>query len=219
MWQPVVMIRDRAETEADFGTFPPQGSLCLSGVSNWLPKRRGPVGSLGDECLAPVLLLRILILRRFDTTTSATDIIGLKHTCSISHIEACVKRDAVQKNLHHPWTGRSGASSPGCGCWSLPEDWCSFQTGRSWRRPEEEGYKQPKTRWGKWTHFDDFPEVTLDFLYLAMRPVCLWSQLPSAGAGEGLSPPVSPRSSLSSLWLRSDEKLKLDGVARCSVLL
>lgn len=80
-WRPVVIIRDRAEIDADLGTFPPQESLCLSGVSNWLPKRRGPVGSLGDECLAPVLLLRILILRRFDTTTSAADIIRLKHTC------------------------------------------------------------------------------------------------------------------------------------------
>lgn len=70
------MMRDRAETEADFGTFPPQGSLCLSGVSSWLPKRRGQAGSLGDECLAPVLLLRILILRRFDTTTSAAGNIG-----------------------------------------------------------------------------------------------------------------------------------------------
>lgn len=68
------MMRDRDEIDADLGTFPPQGSLCLSGVSNWLPKRRGPVGSFGDECLAPVLLLRILILRRFDTTTSAADI-------------------------------------------------------------------------------------------------------------------------------------------------
>lgn len=70
---PAVMMRDRAETDADLGTFPPQGSLCLSGVSSWLPKRRGPAGSLGDECLAPVLLLRIRILRRFDTTTSAAD--------------------------------------------------------------------------------------------------------------------------------------------------
>lgn len=90
-----MMIRDRAETDADLGTFPPQGSLCLSGVSNWLPKRRGPVGSLGDECLAPVLLLRILILRRFDTTTSATDIIRLKHTCIINHTEIYVKQDSV----------------------------------------------------------------------------------------------------------------------------
>lgn len=74
------MMRDRAETDADLGTFPPQGSLCLSGVSNWLPKRRGPVGSLGDECLAPVLLLRILILRRFDTTTSAAGVERQKRT-------------------------------------------------------------------------------------------------------------------------------------------
>lgn len=55
--------------------------------------------------------------------------------------------------------------------------------------------------------------------YLAMRPACLRSAQPSAGIGEGLSPPMSPRSSLSSLWLRSEEKLKFDGVARCSVLL
>lgn len=68
---PVVMMSDRAETEADLGTLPPQGSLCLSGVSSWFPKRRGPAASLGDECLAPVLLLRILILRRLETTTSA----------------------------------------------------------------------------------------------------------------------------------------------------
>lgn len=65
------MMSDSADTDADLGTFPPQGSLCLSGVSSWFPKRLGPDGSLGDECLAPVLLLRILILRRFDTTTSA----------------------------------------------------------------------------------------------------------------------------------------------------
>lgn len=65
------MMSDRAETEADFGTLPPQETLCLSGVSSWLPKRRGPVASLGDECFPPVLLLRILILRRLDTTTSA----------------------------------------------------------------------------------------------------------------------------------------------------
>lgn len=57
------------------------------------------------------------------------------------------------------------------------------------------------------------------FAYLAMRPACLRSTLPSAGLGEGLSPPTSPRSSLSSLWLRSEEKLRLDGVAKCSVLL
>ena len=62
------------------GTFPPQGSLCLSGVSSWFPKRRG-AWSLGDECLAPVLLLRILILWRFDTTTSAAD----------AHQKGCVR--------------------------------------------------------------------------------------------------------------------------------
>lgn len=73
LYLPAVMMRDRAEMEADLGTFPPLGSFCLSGVSSWFPKRRGPVGSLGDECLAPVLLLRILILLRFDTTTSAVD--------------------------------------------------------------------------------------------------------------------------------------------------
>lgn len=60
------------------GTFPPQGSLCLSGVSSWFPKRRGPAVSLGDECFAPVLLLRILILRRLDTTTSAAGNTGWK---------------------------------------------------------------------------------------------------------------------------------------------
>lgn len=82
------MMRDRDEIDADLGTFPPQESLCLSGVSNWLPKRRGAVGSLGDECLAPVLLLRILILRRFDTTTSAADIERLEHNCIIAHCES-----------------------------------------------------------------------------------------------------------------------------------
>jgi len=55
--------------------------------------------------------------------------------------------------------------------------------------------------------------------YLAIRPDCLFSTVQSAGLGEGTSPPTSPRSSLSSLWLRSEEKLRLDGVARCSVLL
>lgn len=82
------MMRDREEIDADLGTFPPQESLCLSGVSSWLPKRRGPVGSLGDECLAPVLLLRILILRRFDTTTSAADIERLEHKCRIAPCES-----------------------------------------------------------------------------------------------------------------------------------
>lgn len=81
------MMRDRDEIDADLGTFPPQESLCLSGVSNWLPKRRSPVGSLGDECLAPVLLLRILILRRFDTTTSAAGIERLEHNCIIAHCQ------------------------------------------------------------------------------------------------------------------------------------
>ena len=66
-------MRERADTEADFGTLPPQGSRWRSGVSSWFPKCRGPAGSLGDECFAPVLLLRIRILRRFDTTTSAVD--------------------------------------------------------------------------------------------------------------------------------------------------
>lgn len=56
-------------------------------------------------------------------------------------------------------------------------------------------------------------------VYLAMRPDCLCSALPSAGLGEAPSPAASPWSSLSSLWLRSEEKLRLDGVARCSVLL
>lgn len=60
---------------------------------------------------------------------------------------------------------------------------------------------------------------TMHFTYLATGPVCLCSTLPSPGVGEGLSPAASPRSSLSSLWLRSDEKLRLEGVARCSVLL
>lgn len=57
------------------------------------------------------------------------------------------------------------------------------------------------------------------FGYLAMRPACLPSALLSAGLGEELSPPMSTLSSLSSLWLRSEEKLRLEGVARCSVLL
>lgn len=139
--QPVVMMRDRDEIDADLGTFPPHGSLCLSGVSNWLPKRRGPVGSLGDECLAPVLLLRILILRRFDTTTSAADIERLEHICIITH---CESQDNVWMYLHHPWTGRLGASSPGCGCWSSPEGWRSSQT-ESWTRPEVEGCKQSRS--------------------------------------------------------------------------
>lgn len=47
--------------------------------------------------------------------------------------------------LHHLWTGRRGASSPGYGCWSSPGDWRSSQTGRSWTRPEVEGCRQSRT--------------------------------------------------------------------------
>ncbi|TNN34429.1 hypothetical protein EYF80_055410 [Liparis tanakae] len=41
----------------------------------------------------------------------------------------------------------------------------------------------------------------------------------AAGLREEPAPPASARSSFSSLWLRSEEKLRLEGVARCSVLL
>ena len=59
--------------------------------------------------------------------------------------------------------------------------------------------------------------------YQVVCPGCLSSTLLclywSPGLGEGVRRPQSQRSSLSSLWLRSDEKLRLEGVARCSVLL
>lgn len=87
------------------------------------------------------------------------------------------------------------------------EDYKQFKTSVAWKS------KIPPKK------SDHILILILCVPYLAIRPVCLCSRLPSAGVGEGLSPPVSPRSSLSSLWLRSDEKLKLDGVARCSVLL
>ena len=134
------MMRDRAEMEADLGTFPPQGSLCLSGVSNWLPKRRGPAGSLGEECFAPVLLLRILILRRFDTTTSATGNrfkrYMLNDRASNRNTETEMLKTSMSGGIYlrHRWRGQSGASCPGCGCCSSPEGWYSSQTGRSWRR-------------------------------------------------------------------------------------
>lgn len=74
-------------------------------------------------------------------------------------------------------------------------------------------------RQGKTKSDDSFIFNIDSFGYLAMRPAFLPSTLLSAGVGEGLSPTASLRSSLSSLWLRSDEKLRLEGVARCSVLL
>lgn len=71
-FSPGVMMRDSVDMEADFGTLPPGERRCLSGVSSWLPKQRGLLCSLGDECFVPVLLLRSLIRRKLDTTTSAT---------------------------------------------------------------------------------------------------------------------------------------------------
>lgn len=55
-----VMIRDRAETEADLGTLLPEDTLCFSGVFFGLPSLRPSPGSraLGVEFLVPVLLLR-----------------------------------------------------------------------------------------------------------------------------------------------------------------
>lgn len=69
--RPEVMMRDRAETEADLGTRLPGEALCLSGTSFWLPSRRLPPGSRprGVEFLVPVLLLRRRI--RFRLTRSA----------------------------------------------------------------------------------------------------------------------------------------------------
>lgn len=64
-------MRDSVDMEADLGTLPPGERCCRSGVSSWLPKHRGLECSRGDECFVPVLLLRSLIRRRFDTTTSA----------------------------------------------------------------------------------------------------------------------------------------------------
>lgn len=69
--RPDVMMRDRAETEADLGTRPPVEVLCLSGTSFWLLSRRLPPGSRprGVEFLVPVLLLRRRM--RFRLTRSA----------------------------------------------------------------------------------------------------------------------------------------------------
>lgn len=71
-------MRDSVDTEADFGTLPPGERCCLSGVSSWLPKHLGLPCSLGDECFVPVLLLRSLIRRKLDTTTSAATGAGIK---------------------------------------------------------------------------------------------------------------------------------------------
>lgn len=67
-----VMMRERVDTDADLGTLRPGERRCLSGVSSWFPKHGGLPCSLGDECFVPVLLLRSLIRRRLDTTTSAS---------------------------------------------------------------------------------------------------------------------------------------------------
>lgn len=59
---PAVMMSDRADTEADFGTRPPLGeALDFSGAGSRGPPRRRPrpaSKALGVDCRAPVLLLR-----------------------------------------------------------------------------------------------------------------------------------------------------------------
>lgn len=69
--EPDVMMRDRAETEADLGTRLPGEVLGFSIPSFWLLSRRLLPGSkpLGAEFLVPVLLLRRRM--RFRLTRSA----------------------------------------------------------------------------------------------------------------------------------------------------
>lgn len=59
---PAVMMRDRADTEADLGTRPPLGETRdFSGAGSLEPPRRRPrpaSRARGVECRAPVLLLR-----------------------------------------------------------------------------------------------------------------------------------------------------------------
>lgn len=64
---PGVMMRDRPETEADFGTLL-AGDLGFSGVSSWWAIRRD--APLLKDGLVPVLLLLRRIRRRLETTPS-----------------------------------------------------------------------------------------------------------------------------------------------------
>lgn len=64
-----VMMRDRPETEADFGTLP-DGDLGFSGVSSWWAMRLD--APLRKDGLVPVLLLRNRMRRRLETIPSSS---------------------------------------------------------------------------------------------------------------------------------------------------
>lgn len=64
---PGVIMRDKPETEADFGTLP-DVDLGFSGVSSWWAMRRD--APLRNDGLVPVLLLRRRIRRRLETIPS-----------------------------------------------------------------------------------------------------------------------------------------------------
>lgn len=64
---PGVMMRDKPETEADFGTLP-VGDLGFSGVSSWWAMRRD--APRRKDGLVPVLLLRSLMRCRLETIPS-----------------------------------------------------------------------------------------------------------------------------------------------------
>lgn len=97
--RPAVMMRDRAETEADLGTRLPGEDFCLSGTSFWLLSRRLPPGSgpRGVEFLVPVLLLRRRM--RFRLTRSAVQREGGRVW---GHGEATSCHVRPQLPLEHP---------------------------------------------------------------------------------------------------------------------
>lgn len=63
-------MRDKPETEADFGTLP-VGDLGFSGVSSWWAMRRD--APLRKDGLVPVLLLRSLMRCRLETIPSTVN--------------------------------------------------------------------------------------------------------------------------------------------------
>lgn len=193
--------------EADLGTFPPPGSFCLSGVSSWLPKRRGAAGSLGDECLAPVLLLRILILLRFDTTTSAADGTHSWHQLIVN--EAAEHGEKSGFTFVISGEGKAGHCLQAVGAAHHQRTGAPFRLGGAGGGPRAKatghrnqgGKLQNKLKRKHKTKKKKNLGHTGGYIcaYLAMRPEFLASRPPSAGLRDKLNPPTSPRSSFSSL--------------------